>query len=162
MKRTFFIIAAALCLAVSCEKKYITEVTEYHSNVTTFDVRIAPGDWKREQGELEPGGFNYLYYIYKSNEITSDVMKKGAVVAYIYTLYDAKTQQGAWNLLPYVYPLEVNDVDKDTGAPVTLIVPETIRCEWEEGMITFVIQDLDGFDPLDISETLQMRVSVIL
>ena len=107
-------LAAVLCLAASCEKKYITEeyITEYHSNVTTFDIRIAPTDWLREQG--------------------------------------------AWNLLPYVYPLEMNDNGNLT------IIPETIRCEWEEGKITFVIQDLDGYAPLNVNETLLMRVSVIL
>ena len=42
------------------------------------------------------------------------------------------------------------------------IIPETIRCEWEEGKITFVIQDLDGYAPLNVNETLLMRVSVIL
>ena len=158
MKRTFLMLAAMLCLAVSCEKKYITEeyITEYHSNVTTFDVRIAPGDWKREEAGAEPATNNYLYYIYSTKELTPEVVKKGAVVAYIYTIYDAKTQQGAWNLLPYVYPLEITENEE------TFMVPETIRCEWEEGMITFVIQDLDGYDPLDVNETLLMRVSVIL
>ena len=151
-------LAALLCLAVSCEKKYITEeyITEYHSNVTTFDVRIAPSDWLREEGGQAPGGNNYLYYIYSCKELTQEVMRNGAVVAYIYSIYDAKTQQGAWNLLPYVYPLEINEQDKVT------IVPETIRCEWETGKITFIIQDLDGFDPLAINETFLMRVSVIL
>lgn len=158
MKRTFLMLAAMLCLAVSCEKKYITEeyITEYHSNVTTFDVRIAPSDWLREEGAQVPGGYNYLYYIYSCKELTQEVMRNGAVVAYIYSIYDAKTQQGAWNLLPYVYPLEINEQDKVT------IVPETIRCEWETGKITFIIQDLDGFDPLAINETFLMRVSVIL
>ena len=83
-------------------------------------------------------------------------MKNGAVVAYIYTLYDVNAQQGAWNLLPYVYPLEMTEEGKIT------IIPETIRCEWEEGKITFVIQDLDGYAPLNVNETLLMRVSVIL
>jgi hypothetical protein len=158
MKRTILMLAAVLCLAASCEKKYITEeyITEYHSNVTTFDIRIAPTDWLREQGAQEPGSTNYLYYIYSSPEFSKDVMKNGAVVAYIYTLYDVKTQQGAWNLLPYVYPLEMNDNGTLT------IIPETIRCEWEEGKITFVIQDLDGYAPLNVNETLLMRVSVIL
>ena len=156
--RTFLMLTALLCLAVSCEKKYITEeyITEYHSNVTTFDVRIAPGDWLRESEGEEPGESQYLYYIYSTNSITQDVMKKGAVVAYIYTLYDTQKQMGAWNLLPYVYPLSINDDGQDA------IVPETIRCEWEEGMITFIIQDLDGYAPIDVEETLLMRVSIIL
>ena len=53
--------------------------------------------------------------------------------------------------------VEVKDEDGNTS---TMIVPENIRFEWETGLVTFIIQDLDGFDPLEMNSSLTFRVTV--
>ena len=39
-------------------------------------------------------------------------------------------------------------------------VPENLRFEWEQGKVTFIIQDLDGFDPENMVSTITVKVSV--
>jgi hypothetical protein len=43
-----------------------------------------------------------------------------------------------------------------------VIVPENLRFEWVLGKVTFIIQDLDGYDPLALGDgqTLSFKVSI--
>ena len=86
-------------------------------------------------------------------------MNNGTVQAFVYNVYDQQNNLGAWNTLPFVYPLEVY-VPNEQGGTNLVIVPENLRFEWEQGKVTFIIQDLDGFDPENMISTITVKVSV--
>ena len=92
--------------------------------------------------------------------IDEDVFKNGTVQAYVWNVYDVSQNLGAWNLLPFVYPLEVY-LPNDQGGQDLVMVPENMRFEWEKGAVTLIVQDLDGYRPVEIAETLSFRISVI-
>ena len=50
---------------------------------------------------------------------------------------------------------------RNSGTPGYIIVGESIRMEWVKGMVTFVIQDLDGYDPEDMITSVTIRVTVV-
>ena len=52
-------------------------------------------------------------------------------------------------------------INNSDGTTSTVIVAENIRMEWVEGLVTFVIQDLDGYAPEDIINSLTIRVTVV-
>lgn len=159
MKRLKLIpLLAIACLALSgCTKEYIT----YGSQTFTHEYTVTPSQWDRYEGANLPGGENYLYAVFNNSDITPDVLHHGTVHADVYLVYDIQNNLGSWNPLPYVYPLEVYQTNQTTGQQELIIVPENIRFEWEQGKVTFIIQDLDGYDPLDLISTLTIRVSVI-
>ena len=92
--------------------------------------------------------------------IDDEVFKNGTVQAYVWNVYDVSQNLGAWNLLPFVYPLEVY-LPNDQGGQDLVMVPENMRFEWEKGAVTLIVQDLDGYRPVEIAETLSFRISVI-
>lgn len=141
---------------MGCTRKYIVDGVDVHSE----DYQIVPADWQRNTGDAEPGAFNYLYVTKVNNRITADVLNNGSVHADVYVIYDTSKNLGAWTPLPYVYPLEITETDSQ-GNSTTVIAPETLRMEWEEGSVTFILQDLDGFDPLDMTSVMTIRVTVI-
>ena len=149
-------ILLAAAATVSCTKKYYVEGTRIH----TEEYKIVPNDWQRNTGNLEPGAYNYLYVEKNNSYITRGVMNSGSVQGDVYVVYDTSNDLGAWNPLPYVYPIEITETD-DSGNQNIVVVPETLRMEWEEGKVTFILQDLDGFDPLDLVSSMSLRVSVI-
>ena len=81
----------------------------------------------------------------------------GTVQAYVYVIYNKDKNLGSWNPLPYLYPLEILKADNTIE-----IAPENLRFEFEPGVITFVIQDLDGFDPEQITNSMTIKVCVSL
>ena len=141
------LLFAVVLFFTGCTKEYVT----FASQTVSYEYTIVPANWERNQGPNEPGGDNYLYATFRNTDINENVMRNGMVTADIYLIYDTQHNVGAWNPLPYVYPLEMSD---------GTILPENIRFEWEQGKVTFIIQDLYGNDPADLNSTLNIRVNV--
>ena len=131
---------AIMLLAAGCTKEY------YGAQIQTFQFNVNPADWDRSQGPNEPGANNYLYVVKDIPAIDQDVFLNGTVQAYCWNVYDSQHNLGSWNMLPFVYPLEVY-LNNEDGSQSMVIVPENLRFEWELGKVTIVIQDLDGYDP---------------
>ncbi|MBQ6956741.1 MAG: hypothetical protein IJP80_09030 [Bacteroidales bacterium] len=158
--KLFTLLAIAATALTGCTKEYITE--EYITNATqvfTHEYTIVPNDWHRNQGN-EPGMDNYIYATFENSDITDEVDLSGSVTADAWLIYNNGDNLSSWHPLPYVYPIEIN-VTNDDGTTGIAIVPETLRMEWEIGTVTFIIQDLDGYDPEDMSGTITVRVNVI-
>lgn len=153
----FLPILAVTALASGCTKEYLTVVNGV--DVYTHEYTITPSQWTRNEGNNLPGAYNYLYASFENADITPAVMSNGTVQAYVYNVYDSQNNLGAWNTLPFVYPLEVY-VPLEEGGTELIIVPENLRFEWEEGKVTFIIHDLDGYDPEDMISTIHIKVCV--
>ena len=155
--KLFLPMLAVAALASGCTKEYYTIVNG--ADVYTHQYTITPGQWTRNEGQNMPGSYNYLYASFQNADITADVMQNGSVVAYVYDVYDAANNQGAWNMLPYIIPIEIHEQD-DSGEWNDFVVAENIRFEWEEGKVTFIIQDLDGWDPTNMTSNITVKVCV--
>ena len=92
-------------------------------------------------------GSNYLWCAVNWDAITPYVLERGTVVAYCFD----GTRQAP---LPHVIPITYNT---DNG-PLT--VAENVRFDLEPGIITFIMQDMDGALPEGINEDLTFRVVV--
>lgn len=150
-------IMAAFLLFTGCTK----QENFYGAQIETYRFNINPAEWQRNEGALNPGANNYLYCTKEISGIDANVFNYGTVQAYVWNVYDGQNNLGAWNTLPFVYPLEVY-VNNDQGGQDLVIVPENLRFEWEEGKVTFIIQDLDGYDPIALGDgqTLSFKVCV--
>lgn len=160
--KLFLPMLAVMLLASGCTKEYVTHQTYYGSQIQTIQFNITPSEWVRLAGSPDasiPGANNYLYCTKNVPEIDETVFEQGTVQAFAWNVYDASTNSGAWNTLPFVYPLEVY-VQNGNGGYELLIVSENLRFEWEQGKVTFIIQDLDGFDPEDMISTISIKVCV--
>ena len=123
MKKFVLPLMATLVLGAmfgSCTRDVLIESVETY--VYTKDV--SDGEWKTES--------NYLYASFEWPALTNAVLAYGNVNAYVY-------ENGRQNTLPYLYPMEVG---LDDGS--TTIVPEQVSFDYERGIITFKLQDLDG------------------
>lgn len=157
----FALLVIAVIMLTGCRKEYYTvEAAEPNAQVFSCEYTVKPSDWSYFEGSNEPGSENYFYAEFDNPDITADVLVNGTVTADIYWLYDEQKNLGSWRPLPYVYPMEVC-INNNDGTTSTIIVAENIRMEWVEGMVTFVIQDLDGYAPEDITNSLTIRVSVV-
>lgn len=154
--KLFLPMLTVAALATGCTKEYYT----YGAQVYTHQYTIIPAHWVRNQGPNLPGADNYLYASFENADITPDVMESGTVQAFVYNTYDQQHNLGAWNTLPFIYPLEVKVTNPDDGSESYVIVPENLRFEWEQGKVTFIIQDLDGYDPEAMISTISVKVCV--
>lgn len=159
--KLFIVAAAALGIFSACTKEYITK--EYITNVNgaqifVKDYTINPSDWQLIETNV-PGSDNYYYCDCNNEDITDEVIALGTVHAYIYTVYDAAKNLGSWNPLPFVYPLEIVTTD-DSGNEEVVIVAENTRFDYQKGLITFILQDLDGYSPEQIINSMSIRVCV--
>jgi hypothetical protein len=143
-------LLAFAMLFTGCTKEIIT----YGSQISTYRFNVTPSQWKVNQGPNEPGSDNYLYCELDVPGIDKQVFDYGTVQAYVWNIYDVSNNLGAWNTLPFVYPLEIYDNGE------YYVVPENMRFEWEMGKVTLIIQELDGYDPSQIAETISVKVSV--
>ena len=160
MKKLLFLIPilATLALSQGCTTK------EYYqgSQVYTRMYNVKPADWGRNQGENEQGALNYLYATVSNPDITNAVIEGGTVQAYVYIIYNVSENLGSWNPLPVVVPIEITKKD-ESGTVISYdVVAENTRFEFEPGSVTFVIQDLDGFDPEDIVNAMTFKVCVTI
>ncbi len=159
LKRLFLPMLTAVLLLSGCTKEYVTYTSNYGSQIETFRFNVTPSQWKVAQGNNEPSSDNYLYCTLDVPAITDRVFDEGTVQAFVWNVYDVNQNLGAWNTLPFVYPLELY-VTNDQGEQEMIIVPENLRFEWEKGTVTLIIQDLDGYDPTQLSETLSFKICV--
>ncbi|MCR5519691.1 MAG: hypothetical protein K6F21_05110 [Bacteroidales bacterium] len=163
MKYLKLIIAAvaAITLFQGCTKEYITKqyvTNEYNGAIIyTTDYNVLPGDWKKNEGADLPGSDNYYYATFDNENITDKVIALGTVHAYIYAIYDQAQNLGSWNPLPFVYPVQVTN-DKNE----IVVIPENTRFEYELGKVTFILQDLDGYDAEAITNGMSIRVCVTI
>lgn len=157
--KLFIPALAILALAQGCTKEYITNYNG--AQVYARDFTVKPADWKRNQGDNNPGFDNYLYADFDDPDITQKAVDNGTVQAFIYVIYDVANNLGSWNPLPFAYPLELQE-DDGSGNKTIVIVPEVTRMEYNEGRVTFIIQDLDGYDPEDITNSMSIKVCVTI
>jgi hypothetical protein len=157
LKKFILPMLTLVLLASGCTKEYVYN----GSQVQTIRFNITPSEWRLNEGQYKPGANNYLYCTKDIPAINSEVFNYGNVQAYVWNVYDGQNNLGAWNTLPFVYPLEVY-VNNDDGTQSMVIIPENLRFEWELGKVTFIIQDLDGYDPLALGDgqTLSFKVSI--
>ena len=160
-----FIPALALAALFSgCTKEYITNEYYQGSKVYARDFTVKPSDWQVNyaDGDQITREDNYLWAEFDNPDITQDAVDNGTVQAFIYTLYDVTNNLGSWNPLPYVYPLLIEEKD-GTGAVInSYIVGENTRFEYNVGKVTFIIQDLDGINPVDIANSMSIKVCVTI
>ena len=120
---------AMMGVATSCTKEYYYDEhdhnnTTVYENVTmTTEYYVKANDWVTEDG------LNYYYASYSNDNITEAIERSGLVVAYVY-------DDGNWNMMPYVYPY-YSAAEDATWA-------ENLRFDWNTGVVTFIVQDLDG------------------
>lgn len=157
MNRIILPLVAMVLLATGCTKEYVTYT--YGAQVENFRFNINPGEWEYNEGANLPGAENYFYCTVDVPAITDEVFDHGTVQAYVWNVYNVDYNLGAWNTLPFVYPLEVY-VTNEEGEQELVMVPENLRFEWEKGKVTFVIQDLDGYDPVRLNSPLSFKVCV--
>lgn len=138
LKLTFQAITALLLtvLFTGCHKEYITEKHYDGAQISTLEYTVKPGDWNYDGDYF--GTRPYAYFECDNQDINDRVMKEGAVLGYMWNVYD-KDGNASWNTLPYVYSYNTTDND---GNNIT--VAENIRFEYENGKVTFVVEDLDG------------------
>ena len=155
LTKLFIPLVAVLLLATGCTKEY------YGAQIQTFQFNVNPADWVRNEGPNLPGANNYLYCEKAIPAITEDVFQYGTVQMYCWNVYDTQNDLGAWNTLPFVYPLEVYVTDEN-GETEMIVVPENLRFEWERGKVTIIIQDLDGYDPesMEFASPISFKVCV--
>jgi hypothetical protein len=157
---------AVLALLQGCTKEYITKqyITQEYNGAQVYarDYTVKQSDWKRNEGENNPGFDNYLYAEFDNPDITKDVVDNGTVQAFIYTIYNVEENLGSWNPLPFVYPLLIEEKDDSGNVVNSFIVAENTRFEYNVGKVTFIIQDLDGINPLDIANEMSIRVCVTI
>lgn len=153
LKKLILPMLMLVLLATGCTKEYIG------SQIETYQFNITPAEWHRNEGNNLPGANNYLYCTKEISAIDQNVFYYGTVQGYVWNVYDQQHNLGAWNTMPFVYPLEVY-VPNDNGGTDLVIVPENLRFEWEKGQVTFIIQDLDGFDPEDMVSTISVKVCI--
>ncbi len=155
--KLFLPLLAVAAMVSGCTKEYNTYLTG--TEILTHEYTITPSQWARNVGPYNPGADNYLYASFKNADITADVMKNGSVVAYVYEVYDETNNRGAWNTLPYIIPIEYHEQDND-GNWTDYTAAQNLRFEWEEGKVTFIIQDLDGWDPSEMQSDITVKVCV--
>ena len=135
------------------------EIINYGSQVDTYRFNVTPSQWVVNEGANLPGAENYLYCELEVPGIDENVFNYGTVQAYVWNIYDVANNLGAWNTLPFVYPLEIYQPN-DQGGYDLIVVPENMRFEWERGKVTLIIQDLDGYDPTMLESTISVKVCV--
>ncbi|MBP9990336.1 MAG: membrane lipoprotein lipid attachment site-containing protein [Bacteroidales bacterium] len=137
MKKIIFPLLALVLLATGCRKD--PDIINYYtgSEVRTAYYTVHDNQW------MSNGDF---YFVDCENpDITRAVLENGAVVACVWNADN-------WYDLPYVYPME-------TSAGV--VVPENVRFQYREGMVTIVMQDMDGYLPDEVYGDMTFKVSVI-
>ncbi len=157
LNRIILPILALALLATGCKKEYVSYT--YGAQVETYRYNVTPAQWNVVQGQYEQGSDNYLYCTLKVPAITDEVFDHGTVQVFVWNIYDVNNNLGAWNTLPFLYPLEVWKT-ADDGSRYLEIEPENLRFEWEKGTVTLIIQELDGCDPALLESTLSFKVCI--
>ena len=128
MKKILFSLFVAAILGLtttSCTKEVYIE----SSGTRVAEITVRYDDWRTDNG------INYYYCPIDWDVLSKHVVYDGNVSVYLY-------EGGRQNPLPYVYPMEVLYDDNTTG-----VVGENLRFDLEEGRVTVIMQDLDGYLP---------------
>ena len=137
MKKARFLIPVLAAMfaglfATSCGPDQLIE----GSHVRVAEMTVYRNQWNDD-------GSGYLWKSFDWSEgITNEVLQYGTVVAYV---YDGERQCP----LPHVIPITYDN---------SQVVPENLRFDMEPGIITFIMEDLDGFLPAGINTDLTFRV----
>ncbi len=161
MKKLLIPLIAILALSQGCIKDeyYVTEGAQVYTRMYT----VKAGDWSKNEGVDLPGDQNYAYVTVNNPDITNAVIEGGTVQAYVYLIYNFEDNLASWNPLPVVVPILIKKIDTSTNTVISSeIVAENTRFEFEPGKVTFVIQDLDGYDPEDIANDMTFKVCVTI
>ena len=138
MKKMILPLLAAVVMAMgftSCE----------HQTMRSTDIKVNGSDWSK------PAGANYYIATFSWDELTEEVVMDGTVDAAIY-------HNGRLNPLPYVYPIEAGT--DASGNPI--YVAENIRFQYTYGIISFIVEDLDGLEPENMAQAnLSFHVTAI-
>lgn len=121
------------------------EKYEMGSEIKVSYLTVEPDDWYNENTQAG----SYWSCRFRMDDITSDVIENGAVIAYF-----IDTRKGTDNVLPYVYPIRVNGQEYDE------ILLQNIRFNIEKGFIKFIAEWSDG-TKMDIQEKYEFKVCVI-
>lgn len=154
--KTLLLSAIVAGFATSCTKEYVTKeeyITENHydgAQIFTREYTINPDQWTLEHYD---DGRPYFLATVDNPDITNQVMDHGVVLGYIWYTYNIEIEGSSWNALPYVFPLYLESENA--------IVPENIRMEYENGLVYFVIEDLDRNVPELNGSPLIFKVAVI-
>jgi hypothetical protein len=132
MKKIIIPVIATLLLG-GCEfhDTYETyEVVKQGTDMFVDYIEAKSGDWHISGRVGDPGCYVYQEFIF--DEITQNVLEKGAVLVYYVD------GEGRDNILPYVFPF-------DNGNE---IIMQNVRYEVEKGILTIVIewQDFRRYD----------------
>lgn len=142
MKKTILSLVAVIAMAfgfASCE----------HQSMRSMEITIYPNQW------VTTSTTPYYFATVNWDELDGDVIDWGTVNAYL-------IQGGRQNSLPLVTPITYYyDNDNDGIYDQEYTVAENIRFDIEYGMITFIIQDLDGELPEDMSSTSPLTFRVV-
>ena len=125
MKKTLFSIIAASFVLCGCHihQDYETyEIVKQGTDMFVDYIDAKGDDWQLSGKDGQPGC--YVYQEFRFDEITNDVLEKGAVLVY---LVDA---DGRDNILPYVFPV-------DNGHE---LIMQNIRYDVEAGILTIIIE----------------------
>lgn len=125
MKKILFPIVLSALFLSGCDvyRTYETiEVVKQGTDMFVDYIDAAGADWNLSGTEGQPGC--YVYQEFRFDEITSDVLNKGAVLVY---LVDAENRD---NILPYVFPV-------DNGRE---LIMQNIRFDVEKGILTLIIE----------------------
>lgn len=146
MKKIFLSMATAALLFCSCGDVYRTyetyEIVKPGTDMFVDYIEAKGADWQVSGVAGQQGC--YVYQEYRFDEITEEVLNKGAVLVY---LVDA---EGRDNILPFVHNFEVG---RD-------IILENIRYEVERGILTIVVT-WDDFKIYNIDENLEFKVCIL-
>lgn len=135
MKRIVFVLsimAAALCLS-GCEID--------GAMIRTEEYIIKPTDWIATN--------DCLYVECNADFLTRSAIDNG-IVSVCYYIDEERT----WAPLPFI-----RTVTYSGGMSSTTTV-ESIRAEWSEGLVVFIVEDMDGRVPLLFDRDKRFKVSV--
>lgn len=143
MKKIILTMLTAVALSLgftSCE----------HQTMRSVEVTVQPYDW------VTNNNVNYYFATFRWDELDADVIDYGTVNAYL-------IQNGKQNLLPLVTPITYYNIDTngDGIGDTDVTVAENIRFDMEYGMITFIIEDMDGYLPGDMAGTAPMTFRIV-
>ena len=110
----------------------------------TEEYVIKPLDWTIDEVTAS------MYVECNADFITRSVVENGTVSAFYYI-----EEEGTWAPLPFI-----RNVTYATGMSTTTTV-ESIRFEWFEGKVIFVVEDMDARTPLRFGDDKLFRVSVL-
>ena len=151
MKKTIFkgflMAAAALCLLFSSCSKTKTYLIDSTQTIVDNTVIITNDLWD------DTRDVGILYYDYRCSAITPDVLREGNVNVYLLLSSGSTEYQEP---LPYVYSRQFTD-----GTGATVYRPVNLRFDISNGMITFMVSDLDDY-LTQRNELLTMRFRVVI